>query len=85
MLDGRSSNYESDPSILLSCPDLVFDLKCWIKQRLAQGGKHKDGYLTIQQVQDYINNELLNDEDIVPVEILDMHEERYHSREVSRI
>ena len=85
LLDGRSSNHESDPSILLSCPDLVFELKCWIKQRLAQGGKHKDGYLTIQQVQDYINNELLNDEDIVPVEILDMHEERYHSREVSRM
>ena len=31
------------------------------------------------------NNKLLNDEDIVPVEILNMHDERYHSREVSRM
>ena len=85
LLDGRSSTEESDPSILFSCPDLVFELKCWIKKRLAQGGKHKDGYLTIQQVQSYINDDLLKDEDIVPTELLDMHEQRYHSREVSRI
>ena len=67
MLDGCSSNGEINPSILLSCPDLVFELKCWNKKRLAQGGKHNDGYLTVQQVQDYINNELLKDEDIVPI------------------
>ena len=49
LLDGHSSTEESDPSILFSCPDLVFELKCWIKKRLAQGGKHKDGYVTIHR------------------------------------
>ena len=34
LLDGRSSTEDSDPSILFSCPDLVFELKCWIKKRL---------------------------------------------------
>ena len=34
--DGCTSNDESDP---LSCPDLVFELKCWIKQTSAQGGQ----------------------------------------------
>lgn len=85
LLDDRSSTEESEPSILFFCPDLVFELKCWIKKRLAQGGKHRDGYLTIQQVQSYINDDLLKDNDIVPAELLDMHEERYHTREVSRI
>ena len=47
--------------------------------------KHKDGYLTIQQVKSYINNHLLKDEDIVPTDLLFMHEQRYHSREVSCI
>ena len=40
-LDSRSSTEESDPSILFSCPDLVFELKCWIRKRLAQGGSTK--------------------------------------------
>ena len=71
LLDGRSSTEESDQSILFSCPDLVFELRCWIKKRLAQGGDHKDGY---------INDDLLKDEDIVPTDLLDMHEQRYHSQ-----
>ena len=36
-------------------------------------------YLTIQQIQQYINDELLKEEDGVPTEVLDMHEERYHA------
>eukprot|EP00731_Ephydatia_muelleri_P006424 Em0003g672a len=57
--------------------------RSWIKDRIAQGGKNEDGYLTIQQIQQYIKDELLKEEDVVPTEVLDMHEERYHSREVS--
>eukprot|EP00731_Ephydatia_muelleri_P006417 Em0003g665a len=83
--DGRSSKEQSDSSIVLSCPDFVFELGSWIKDRIAQGGKNEDGYLTIQQIQQYINDELLKEEDGVPTEVLDMHEERYHSREVSRM
>ena len=36
-------------------------------------------------MQSYINDDLLKDEDIVPTELLDMHKQRYHSREVSHI
>ena len=74
-----------DPSLLFACPDLVFELKSWIKDRLKQGGKHEEGYLTIQQIQSYINDVLFNDPDIVPIEVLDLHEARYHSCEVSKM
>ena len=47
--------------------------------------KHADGYLTIHHIQSYINEVLLQDPDIVPIEVLDMHEARYHSREVSKM
>lgn len=49
------------------------------------GGKHEDGYLTIQHVQTRINDVYLNDPDIVSPEVLEMHEAHYHSREVSRM
>ena len=68
-----------DPSILLSCPDFVFQLRSWIK---ANGGKNEDGYLTIQHIQQYIKDELLKKEDVL-TEVLDIHKERYHSHEVS--
>ena len=42
--DGRSSKEQSDSSIVLSCPDFVFELGSWIKDRIAQGGKNEDGY-----------------------------------------
>ena len=45
----------------------------------------KKAYLTIQQIQSYINDVLFNDPDIVPIEVLDLHEARYHSDEVSQM
>ena len=83
--DQRSTLKPIDPSLLFACPDLVFELKSWIKDRLKQGGKHEEGYLTIQQLQTYINDVLFKDPDIVPMEVLDMHEARYNSREVSKM
>ncbi|KAL5502618.1 hypothetical protein EMCRGX_G009419 [Ephydatia muelleri] len=44
--------------------------RSWIKDRIAQGGKNEDGYLTIQQIQQYIKDELLKEEDVVPTESL---------------
>ena len=85
LLDHRSTPKDEDPSLLFACPDLVFELKSWISERLKQGGKHADGYLTIHHIQSYINEVLLQDPDIVPIEVLDMHEARYHSREVSKM
>ena len=55
-----------------------------MQKRIKKGGKHKDGYLTIIQIQQYINDVLLTDADIVSPEVLDMHEAYYHSRQVSR-
>ncbi|KAL5469087.1 hypothetical protein EMCRGX_G030283 [Ephydatia muelleri] len=83
--DHRSTQKDEDPSLLFACPDLVFELKSWINERLKQGGKHEDGFVTIHHIQSYINESLLHDPDIVPIEVLDMHEARYHSREVSKM
>ena len=57
--DGRSAKEASDldPLILLSCPDFVFELRSWIKEKIAKGGKNEKGYLTIHQIQQYINDE----------------------------
>ena len=44
-----------------------------------------DGYLTIQHVQHRANDVCFNDPDIVSPDVLDMHEEKYHSGHVSRI
>ena len=85
LLDHRSEHEERDASLLFGSPALVFELQSWIKNRLKQGGKHKDGYLTIQQLQNYINNVLFNDPDVVSPELLDLHDARYHSRQVSRM
>ena len=56
--DGRSAKEASDldPSILLSCPDFVFELRSWIKEKIAKGGKNEEGYLTVHQIQQYIND-----------------------------
>eukprot|EP00731_Ephydatia_muelleri_P024586 Em0016g857a len=40
LLDHRSTPKDEDPSLLFACPDLVFELKSWISERLKQGGKH---------------------------------------------
>ena len=85
LLDNRSEHEERDPSLLFGSPALVFELQSWIKNMLKQGGKHKDGYLTIQQLQNHINNVLFNDPDVVSPELLDLHDARYHSRQVSRM
>ena len=74
-----------DHSILFLCPTLVFELRHWIKKRLKLGGKHEDGYLTIQHIQTRINDVYFNDPDIVSPEVLEIHEARYHSHEVSRM
>ena len=79
LLNHRSEHEERDPSLLFGSPALVFELQSWIKNRLKQGGKHKDGYLTIQQLQNYIKNVLFNDPDVVSPELLDLHDARYHS------
>ena len=53
--DQRSvTMHNEDHSILFLCPNLVFELRSWIRKRLKLGGKHKDGYLTTQQVQNTI-------------------------------
>ena len=83
--DHRSTVKPIDHSLLFACTDLVFELKSWINDRLKQGGKHEEGYLTIQQIQSHINDVLFQDPDIVPREVLDMHEARYQSREVSKM
>ena len=85
LLDHRSEHEERDPSLLFGSATLVFELQSWIKNWLKQGGKHKDSYLTIQQLQNHINNVLFNDPDVVSPELLDLHDARYHSRQVSRI
>ena len=85
LLDHRSKHEERDPSLLIGSPALVFELQSWIKNWLKQGGKHKDGYLTIQQLQNHINNVLFNDPDVVSPELLDLHDARYHSRQISRM
>lgn len=81
----RGLNQELDPSLLFSCPHLVFELKSCISKRQKQGGKHPDGYVTLQHIQDHINDVLLKDHDIVSPEMLDLHESRYHSRVVSKM
>ena len=83
--DCRSASHESERSFLFACPDLVIELKCWIKKRLQQGGKHEDGYLTLQSIQNHVNDVLLKDHEVVSPEVLDLHEERYHSRAVSKM
>ena len=83
LLDGQSERGEREKSILFHSPALVFELRQWISERLKLGGKHKDGFLTIQHIQDYIHEVLFTDPDIIPPELLDMHEATYHLREVS--
>ena len=41
--------------------------------------------MTLQHIQDHINDVLLKDHDIVSPEVLDLHEARYHSRVVSKM
>ena len=85
MLDGHSERGEREKSILFHSPALVLGLRQWINERLKLGGKHNDGFLIIQHIQDYIHEVLFTDPDIIPPELLDMHEATYHSREVSRM
>ena len=82
LFDHRSIQEEQDPPLLFASPPLVFELSCWIQDRLKQRGKHDDGYLTIKN---YINDVLFNDPDVVSPELLDMHEARYHSQQVSQM
>ena len=77
--------HNEDHSILFLSPTLVFELRHWIKKRLKLGGKHEDGFLTIQHIQTRINDVYFKDQDVVSPEVLDIHEARYHSREVSRM
>ena len=68
-----SENQELDESLLFSfsCPDLVFELKSWINKRQKQGGKHPDGFATLQHIiQDHINDVLLKDQDIVSPRVI---------------
>ena len=60
MLDHQNVHDERDRALLFVSPALVFELKNWIKNRHKQGGKHKDGYLTIQQLQNHINDVLFS-------------------------
>ena len=85
LIDHRGFHEGKDKSILFLSPALVTELKLWVQKRLKQGGKHRDGYVTIQQIQLHINDILLTDADIVPEELLDMHEAYFHSRQVSRM
>ena len=86
ILDGRGEHAEErDQSVLFHSRALVFELKQWINERLKQGGKHAVGYLTIQQIQNYIHNILFTDPNIVAPEVLDMHEARYKSHQLSRM
>eukprot|EP00731_Ephydatia_muelleri_P007520 Em0003g1768a len=51
LTDQRTATMHNEEySILFLCPTLVFELRNWIKKRIQQAGKHKDGYLTIQQI-----------------------------------
>lgn len=77
--------HNEEYSILFLCPTLVFEFRNWIKKRIQQGGKHKDGYLTIQQIQTRINDVYFNDPEIVSPEVLYMHHARYQSCLVSRM
>ena len=56
LFDGRSECGEREKSILFYCPALLFELRQWINERLKLGGRHSDGYLTIQHIQDYIQS-----------------------------
>eukprot|EP00731_Ephydatia_muelleri_P018663 Em0011g703a len=85
LIDHRGFHEGKDNSILFLSPALVTELKLWVQKRIKKGGKHKDGYVTIMQIQQYINDVLLTDTDIVSPEVLDMHEAYYHSRQVSRM
>ena len=85
MIDHRGFHEGKDKSLLFLSPALVTELKLWVQKRIKEGVKHRDGYVTIQQFQQHINDVLLTDEDIVSEELLDMHEAYYHSRHVSRM
>ncbi|KAL5479605.1 hypothetical protein EMCRGX_G023152 [Ephydatia muelleri] len=82
LIDHRGFHEGKDNSILFLSPALVTELKLWVQKRIKKG---KDGYVTIMQIQQYINDVLLTDTDIVSPEVLDMHEAYYHSRQVSRM